>query len=260
MLSLRFVHSRPWLLLDHGSSSPNLPSVDNSGSESTIGHLRRVLAHVAAEVNEEYVGAKKKFQRRPLPLQSAIDLNVVQLSTPSTSTIQNQSESAPNDEVDTMAAHGTSTISSRCQLELGSAFVEHGDEYCGGETVLNMPPAAHLPGPTKNCELTPTEVPMEIAISEGIPDLASWLHMTARFSSFPETKLRRPQEQRFVAGSLSLEPISGSGYERTLHLLDMPFDEELVISTDAIDAQHELSFVLIGAQQQEVRVRWRWHM
>ena len=48
--------------------------------------------------------------------------------------------------------------------------------------------------------------------------------------------------------------LDGEG-QRTVNLADIPSKEELVLDRDSNDALGELSFVLIGTQDQKVRIR-----
>lgn len=63
-----------------------VPDLEEYTSQS-VSQIRKALVSVVEDVMQEFLGSHQRHQWRPLPLQSAINLNVTRVSTPSMSTM-----------------------------------------------------------------------------------------------------------------------------------------------------------------------------
>jgi len=149
------------------------------------------------------------------------------------------------------------------QSEQGVTLLEHdedGDGDAGGEARFLVSTVDKLQAPINDREETRTEKPIDIMIDEAVSEHRGWVHTFASFLSSPIVELQTTQQLEFIGGSLSLESFSGCECQRVFHLADIPSDEEVVLERDSNDALHELSFVLVGTQEQKVHIRCQWHI
>jgi hypothetical protein len=226
----------------------------------TIWHFRRVLSQVCVEVNEEYLKAQIKPPWRPYPLQSAINLNVVQLKTPSTSSLLSQPGSHSSDDTRTIKTNSSSTASTLRQVKQSLKLLgTSGDGEAFGGVSSRLSPIDEQQVPINGSEQAHVERPIEITVDDAVSVHRDWAHIFASFSSSSSIELATSQRQRFNGGSVFLEsPLDGE-CQRMVNLADIPSKEELVLDRDSNDVLGELSFVLVGTQDQKVRIRCRWH-
>ena len=227
----------------------------------TTRHFRRVLSQVYVQVHEEYLKAQKKFPWRPFPPQSAINLNIIHLTTPSTSTLPPQTESHLSDDARIIKSNNSSTSSTPYQIEQYVNLLEHNELGDGcGDADSRVLPAVKQQAHIDDREQVPAETTVDITVDEAVSEHTRWVHTFGFFSSRPMNNLPTPQQQQFIRGSMALEPALGVECQRTFHLADIPSEEELVLERDSNDALRELSFVFVGNQGQETCIRCRWHI
>lgn len=224
----------------------------------TIKKFRAVLSHVFQEVKREGLAALKKGWWRPFPLQSAVNLNAVQLATPSTSTLPWQSESCASGDVLTSQTNRTDT---------GSNVNGADRDACAHKCNEAAHVAASIAGVAATQEQTlwgpasrnNRDAPIEIVVHEQVVEYTTWICLFAAYSCSTIEGMPTPYQQRFSGGSVSLEPASEYDCARTIHLTDIPPGTEVVLARDGNDTSDELVFVLVGKSGQRVRIRCRWH-
>jgi OTT_1508-like deaminase len=227
----------------------------------TIIHFREALSRVCGEVNEEYFKAQKKLPSRPFPLQSAINLNVIHLKTPSTSSLLLQPESHLSYNARTINSNNFNLRSIPSQAEEDGTLLEHDrDGNASREAISLALQDDKMRAPMTNRQGILAERPIDIRVDETISEYRDWVHVIASFSSFPIVDLQMLQQPHSIGGSVSLESSSGVECHRKIHLSEIPLDKELILERDSNDALHELSFLLVGTQEQKVRIRCRWHV
>ena len=227
-------------------------------TSQTVLHLRQVLSQVCTEVREEHSKSQKKRVWIPFPLQSAINLNVVRLITPSTSTLPTQTRSRDGDRPS--RSNGTLNSSMSSRSEEDNHVVGHISRYEAGEADTELSHIFRERGSTDRYEPALPETPIEIAFIETVSEDIKWISISASFLTFPTIESPKSQLVQFTRGSLSLQTVSGSGCQRKISLDDLPLGEELVIKRDIHDAPHSLSFILVGPGEQKIRMRCQWHI
>lgn len=226
----------------------------------TIRHFRQILEQVCVEVKQEYLKTQIKRPWRPYPLQSAINLNVVQLKTPSTSSLLSQPGGHSSDDTRTIKTRSSSTASTLRQVKQNpSLLYTSGDGEALGRVPSPLPPIAEQQVSTNGREEARVERHIEITIDDAVSAHRDWVQILASFSSSASVGLTTPQQQRFNGGSVFLEPSVAGECQRIVNLAHIPSKEELVIDRDSNDVLGELSFVLIGTQDQKVQIRCQWH-
>ena len=225
----------------------------------TIQRFRQALSLVHADVKEETLKARKKYPWRPFPPQSTINLNVVQLLTPSTSALPTVSESHSNGDGRIVTSPEGTTTPIPNQAEQVDAPKHRGGDGVGHAKSAAPSTAelhAHINNDPGNAQM---EVPIEIAVDEAVARHTDWVHVSASFSRRPNDELPTPQQGLILGGSVSLEPPTiGRECGRTFHAADIPSDRELVLERDADDDRHQLSLVVIGSLGESIRIRCRW--
>ncbi|KAK1047837.1 hypothetical protein LTR74_017675, partial [Friedmanniomyces endolithicus] len=220
-----------------------VPDLKEYGSQ-TIQQFRRVLSQVYVEVKEEHLKSQKKLPRRPFPLQSAINLNVIRLTTPSTSTLLPQSRSHSSDGARTIRSNKSSPTSMMCQNEQDVKLLEHDEEDRCGEANPRVSPIVQQKGIVIDHEQALAGKPIDIIVDEAVSKHTDGVRTFATFSTLPFSNLPTPLRQRFVGGSMLLQPASDAECQRTIHLADIPAEDELVLQRDSNDAPHEISLLL----------------
>lgn len=227
-------------------------------TSQTKERFRRALAQVYVEVKQEYGKAQLKLPWRPFPLQSAINLNLMQLKTPSTSTLLSQARSQFRDDIRTIE---TSSSSSESTLrEAKQRQLETSDDREAFEKVPSrLSSIDEQQVPINGREHALAEVPIKIIVDDANLAQCDWVHVSAYFLSSPSFEFATPPRQCSKGGSVFLESALGCEGQRTVNVADIPSKEELVLDRDSNDALGELSFVLIGVRGQKVLIRCQWH-
>jgi len=100
------------------------------------------------------------------------------------------------------------------------------------------------------------ERPIQFTVDDAVSEHRDWVHVFASFSSSPSIKLATSQWQRSNGGSVFLKSSLDGECQRIVNLADIPLKEDLVLDRDLNNALGELSFVLIGTQDQKVRIHY----
>jgi hypothetical protein len=224
----------------------------------TINRFRQALSQVYVEVEEEYQKAQLKLPWRPFPLQSAINLDVFQLKTPSTSTLLSQAGSQSSGDTRTIKTRSSSTGSTLRHVKQG-LLETSGDRGAFKGVPSRLSPISEQQVPINGREKVPAERHIEIIVDDTVSAHCDWVQVFASFSSYPSIERATLQGRCSNGGSIFLESALDCESQRTVNLVDIPSKEELVLYRDSNDALGELSFVLIRTQDQKVRIRCRWH-
>lgn len=136
----------------------------------------------------------------------------------------------------------------------------YGNGDAGGPTRSLVSQVDKLQASITDREETHAERPIDIIVDEAVSKHRGWVRPFASFSSCPIVELQTTQRLEFIRGSVSLESPFGYERQRVVHLADIPLEDEIVLERDSNDALDELSFILVGAQGQKVRVRCQWHL
>jgi hypothetical protein len=224
-------------------------------SSQTILRIRRALSQVCEEVTKEYLQSQRKHSRRCFPLQSAINLDIVQLPTPSVSTLCGNHSSE-------IAVASTTKLTQLTPTEFQNreatqVIKEHGrSESSVCRTGIQQQCEAQDVRGNKEQELE--ELPINIAIDKTILDYKRWINIVATCLPSTNTRLPSTKASKFLECSISIEPVSRCEGQRVVRLDDIPQDGEITVSRDASDAPHELLFVLVGRPGEEVQIRCQW--
>ncbi|GIZ49936.1 hypothetical protein CKM354_001295200 [Cercospora kikuchii] len=231
-----------------------IPDLEEYSFE-TAERLRLALSQLSVDVGREYLRSQgKKLPHRPLPPQSAINLNSVRFASLSTSTIttrthplsQYHGSTEPGDQTlpslpsqvasPVVASTNNGHSIYRAQQPVCSSMVEEFET----EKPLNR---------------LVEEIPIEILVERSAFRHTQNIHMFASFSSFPVGA--RLQQREFKGASVKMEDGLGESCLRKIQLVDIGKDEVL-LATNSDDPAGELSFVLISEAGDEVRVRCLW--
>lgn len=228
-------------------------------TSATVEHFRRTLSQVALDVKQEYLKTRKKLPWRPFPLQSAINLNVVHLATPSTSTLRVQPSANSSSNTKSISSR-SSTTKSVCALGKERTFVhENQDEDPGGDRRHLTSSIVELKEPPNINSEVLREVSLDVKVDEADPGLTDWIRTFAYFSNLPIEKSSTLPQKRFTGGSINLEPAHADEQERTIHLADIPTKDTLVLERDTDESDSvEMSFVIVGQGGRSVRFHCRW--
>lgn len=227
-------------------------------NQSTVERFRKILSQVVVEVNKEFVKSRKKSPWRPFPAQSAINLNVVHLMTPSISTILMQSSAESRGEtpgIDSGSGDSTSvsTLAKRSANSLGPRGTEKDERH----SASSIAESHQLPN------ISPEVLHrIDMAVNVDEADLRKWIRPFAYFFASPTDDISSGSgAKRFTSGGIILEPVTEDEQVRTIHLHDIPTERDLVVERNANDTEtDEMSFVVVGNQGQGVRFRCQWHM
>jgi hypothetical protein len=216
-------------------------------NKQTISRIRRALSQVCKEVMREYIKMQKKQPWRPFPLQSAINLNVIQIKTPSISTLR----SHPTEISSTTASTLRPTGQLIRQQERSS------DRGTSGVSSLHLLPSKEPKDSTDSLRDV-QERTLEVTVGDKVSAYRDWVHLSAYLTSSSNAKLTVPPLHGFKNGSVLLESSTGSECRTEVRLADIPSNEELVIQRCPDDSPGELTFILIGNRGQRVLIRCKW--
>ena len=171
-----------------------------------------------------------------------------------------QPGSHPSDDARTTKASSSSTASTLRQVKQNLSLLGtsgDGEAFRGVPSPLS--PIDEQQISINGRERAHVERPIQITVDDAVSEHRDWVDVFACFSSSPTIELATSQRQRFSGGSVFLESFLDGECQRTVNLADIPSKEELVFDRDSNDALGELSFVLVGTQDQKVRIRCRWY-
>ncbi|KAI9714897.1 MAG: hypothetical protein M1820_000186 [Bogoriella megaspora] len=227
---------------------------------STILHFRQVVSQVQKQVQEEYLKAQTKSPWRPFPIQSAININAVQLKTPSISTLLSTPGSHPSDDTVTIGPKSVSDISTARVI---SESLRQLSIYGNSNASSEVPPVPLLSDdrqvPRSEDGDMHIEKPVEISVDKTVSRHGDWVHILGSFSGSPNIERSNRLGQRLNAASISLESPLDDATQSQIRLADLSLGKELVVEKGPNGSSNELSFILIGPQDQKVRIRCQWH-
>jgi hypothetical protein len=220
-------------------------------SPNTILRFRRALSKVCEDVTKEYIQSQQKRSWRPFPLQSAINLDMIDLPTPSVSTIHNKHSS---NGVGASVTHTASTISSE---RLGEQIVHENKQDVNSDIVKCSTEELQECEKQNDNEQELDEVRVDIAIDNEVSSCAHWIDIIATCSPTANSQSPGPSSE-VVRGSISLEPVSRIRRPRIIRVEDIPMGDGLTLARDADDVPYEILFVLTGRQGEKIQVRCQW--
>ena len=225
----------------------------------TISHFRRALSVVCTKVKDEYQKSRSESPHRPFPLQSAINLNVAQLQTPSVSILSSQPGTRSTSGSDTVRTEDVSDTSTLSQVKkrLGLLNIDSGNHS------VSRAPSSLISNDEQQVSershrQAHIENPIEVSIDDSVSTCRNWVHISGLFSDSPSIDPPTAQGRRFQGGSICLES-SSNVCQRTMILADLSSKDELVVEKGPNDDSDELSFVLMGARGQKIGIRCRWY-
>lgn len=230
-----------------------VPDLKEYSTESIV-RIRRALSRVCEEVTEEYLQSQKKHPRRSFPLQSAINLDVIHLPTPSVSTLYDP-RSIENAVASTAEPRPTD-----CQDERDTQAVT---EHEGIESTIcytKMQQQCEVQDTRGNKQQGPRDVWIDIAVDEAALEYTRWVSLVATCLPSPTTDPLNPRSSKCLKCSVSIEPVSRREGQRIISLDEISAGDGIEVSRDASDAPNELSFVLAGGRGEHVQIRCRWHV
>lgn len=228
---------------------------------STIQSFQRVLSQVCEEVKREYLKSQQKSPWRPFPAQSAINLAVIHLDTPSTSTLPLRSTASSIDNRRSTKSHKGCVALEPYQTEESASDLEQNDgQDCIEPTSVLSSAIGRCGCPNSQEEEMPA-IPVEIVVDEAFPERIDWLRFFATSSPVTSSRRTELEQPQFVKATISLQPATGVESHRAIHMASIPSHGELVLERDICDDLHQLSFLLVGPQGPEqpicVRCHWR---
>ncbi|KXS98405.1 hypothetical protein AC579_1386 [Pseudocercospora musae] len=221
-------------------------------SAQTIQRFRRALSQLLVEVEQEKANSQKKRSWLPPPMQSAINLNVVQFSSPSNSTLQ-QPEGPFNEDngIATSSKRSTSVSTLRANKpEINCPRYNTTDS----DPAVTSTPLACEPQSRTEPDQAVAELPIEIALEGTIQNQSDWIHLIATFSSLPDQFQSTPPRKRYTIPKISLEPAPKDQGLRKIKLSDIPEQEELVLEIGMEENLDKFLFLLAGPKGQEICV------
>lgn len=228
-----------------------VPDLEEYSSQTTS-RLRHALSKKCEDVNKEHVRSQKKHPWQAFPLQSAIILDVIQLSTPSVSTLYDKHQSELTGSSTSLL---TPSIPKDSQGDGFTGIDEQDDESSVAEHSTVEP---EMGVEHHDMELLRGGQPVKIMVDNEVSGYTDWINFEATCSLPPSPQLQSPFFYELIGGSVSLEPVSRIRPQRIVRQEDIPVEGELTLTRVAEDAPHEILFVLIGRQGEEIQVRCQW--
>lgn len=221
-------------------------------SLQTILRFRSALSTVCADVNKEYVRSQEKRPWQPFPLQSAINLDVVYVPTPSVSTLYDQQST---NSAGASSVHITSSTSRGCHTRQGVRIngKENKDRFVDSSTENLQQCENH-----SDNEHEPDELPVDITVDKEVSSCVDWINIIATCTSSSNSQTSNPLFSGLISRSISIGPVSSIGRQRIVCLEDIPIESGLTLTRDGSDAPNEILFVLAGQQGKEIQIRCQW--
>ena len=171
-----FIRAHGWFSVSgaHRQMFPGwtLPDLEDYTPQSVV-RIRTALLKVCEEVQEEFLRSQKQHTKRPFPLQSAINLNVIRLKTPSASTLPTRDHSSNDDDAaGSDIALRTSDWPDPVVIQGAVAGCSSGNE---------IPSASHHIVTTDK-QQSNLSVPVDLMIDKSAPDYTTWLDLSATCS------------------------------------------------------------------------------
>lgn len=216
-----------------------VPDLEEYNSQTTR-RFRLALSQVVAEVKEEFLKSARNLRCRPFPLQSAINLGVVHLATPSDSALSTHSKNSDQD-VSVTGSRDHSDASIPSQQETNELEKNTRDSLEETDSTFT---------PNVNKRRSHREQVGEAPVTVTTDVDVDWIDVFAA---------TRTLQQTDTSSSIHLEAALPSEGLQRVHLADLEETQEIVLERGPMDVLQELSFLLVGLERQEVRVRCRWH-
>lgn len=229
-----------------------VPDLKEYSSQSTL-RIRRALSQVCQDVTKEYLQSQRKHPRRSFPLQSAINLDIVQLPTPSVSTVE---ENHPSENAVASTRNSIQSKPTELQDDRGTKFIKSSaSSVCCKEMQEN----GRAPDIRGNKEQKPEGLPITILVDKTISGCTRWVNVAATCLPSPNGHSTSLQPSKSLRCSVTIDPVSTQKSQRIVLLDEIPPGGNIEILRDTSDAPNELSFVLVGHRGEAIQVRCQWH-
>lgn len=219
-------------------------------TNETLNRFREVLAQVSRDVKRERTKANSAGGWRPQPLQSAINLHVAQLSSPSNTTIGAATaidlESVADPSGNDCFSMTSNTGRDQCSGPITSLESRSSKDRCSGECT-SLPPRT----------LQESETVLELSNNGSPLQPTGWIEIFATFVRTPMVGIAESIQQQCLIGSVALVPV-GSTHCRRISLEDIPYDQDLILDKYAEDDANTITFIIQGDGGEEAQIRCRW--